>query len=158
MNHYVIILGHEMFSTCNAPIQVLTRPDPAQLLRSDEIGRGQGSMAVDCTSNSSVAFINDTVIVTTLWENSIYIFFKFTEYGISKAWTGKYFCNSTCHCYKETRYFKVVSWVFHTEGSVICTDIQAYIAYKITHICTSQTGKCGEGWQVVRHVGHRGIH
>lgn len=61
-----IILGHEMFSTCNAPIQVLTRPDPAQLLRSDEIGRGQGSMAVDCTSNSSVAFINDTVIVTTL--------------------------------------------------------------------------------------------
>ncbi len=29
-----------------APIQVLTRPDPAQLPRSDEIGRAQGGMAV----------------------------------------------------------------------------------------------------------------
>ncbi len=29
-----------------SPIQVLTRPDPAQLPRSDEIGRAQGGMAV----------------------------------------------------------------------------------------------------------------
>ncbi len=37
------------YSTCiprRSPIQVLTRPDPAQLPRSDEIGRAQGGMAV----------------------------------------------------------------------------------------------------------------
>ena len=30
-----------------SPIQILTRPDPASLLRSDEIGHVQGGMAVD---------------------------------------------------------------------------------------------------------------
>ena len=35
-----------------SPIQVLTRPDPAELLRSDGIRLVQGGMAVDSMRNS----------------------------------------------------------------------------------------------------------